>query len=175
MSSNKVTIGISCGDLNGIGIEILIKIFKHKDLLESCTPVLYCPIKALNYYKKKLGFNNFGYVEIQKIENKIPGLLNIIPIINHDIDIKPGRVDKLLGKLALESIDITYGGAKFASFRGDARGAQPIRTDVNLTFRELEYADRHTLYGTGLTAEKFEKGSSDFEHADEFSSIQGSH
>ena len=59
--------------------------------------------------------------------------------------------------LALESIDITYGGAKFASFRGDARGAQPIRTDVNLTFRELEYADRHTLYGTGLTAEKFEK------------------
>ena len=77
--------------------------------------------------------------------------------------------------LALESIDITYGGAKFASFRGDARGAQPIRTDVNLTFRELEYADRHTLYGTGLTAEKFEKGSSDFEHADEFSSIQGSH
>ena len=106
MSSNKVTIGISCGDLNGIGIEILIKIFKHKDLLESCTPVLYCPIKALNYYKKKLGFNNFGYVEIQKIENKIPGLLNIIPIINHDIDIKPGRVDKLLGKLALESIDM---------------------------------------------------------------------
>ncbi len=106
MSSNKVTIGISCGDLNGIGIEILIKIFKHKDLLESCTLVLYCPIKALKYYKKKLGFNNFRYVEIQKIENKIPGLLNIIPIINHDIDIKPGRVDKLLGKLALKSIDM---------------------------------------------------------------------
>ena len=52
MSSNKVTIGISCGDLNGIGIEILIKIIKHKDLLEICTPVLYCPIKALVYYKK---------------------------------------------------------------------------------------------------------------------------
>lgn len=106
MSSNKVTIGISCGDLNGVGIEILIKIFNHKDLLENCTPVLYCPINAIKYYKKNLGFNNFGYVEIQKIENKIPGLLNIIPVINHDIDIKPGRVDKLLGKLALESIDM---------------------------------------------------------------------
>ena len=108
MSSNKVTIGISCGDLNGIGIEILIKIIKHKDLLEICTPVLYCPIKALVYYKKNLDFN-FRYVEIQKIENKIPGLLNIIPITNHDIDIKPGRVDKLHGKLALESIDMVIG------------------------------------------------------------------
>jgi len=106
MSSNKLTIGISCGDLNGVGIEILIKIFNHKDLLENCTPVLYCPINALKYYKKNLGFNNFEYVEIQKIENKIPGLLNIIPIINHDINIKPGRVDELLGKLALESIDM---------------------------------------------------------------------
>ena len=106
MSSNKVTIGISCGDLNGIGIEILIKIFKHKNLLESCTPVLYCPIKALEYYKKNLDFNNFRYVEIQKIENKIPGLLNIIPTLNQDIEIRPGLVDKLLGKLALESIDM---------------------------------------------------------------------
>ena len=55
--------------------------------------------------------------------------------------------------LALESIDITYGGAKFATFRGDARGAQPVKTDMTLTFRELEYADRHTLYGLDPTEE----------------------
>mgnify|MGYP005990610467 FL=1 len=52
--------------------------------------------------------------------------------------------------LALESIDITYGGSKFATFRGDERGAQPIKTDVTLTFRELEYADRHTLYDSKI-------------------------
>ena len=55
--------------------------------------------------------------------------------------------------LALESIDITYGGAKFATFRGDDRGAQPVRTDMTLTFRELEYADRHTLYQSKPVAE----------------------
>ena len=55
--------------------------------------------------------------------------------------------------LALESIDITYGGAKFATFRGDDRGAQPVRTDMTLTFRELEYADRHTLYESKPVAE----------------------
>ena len=74
--------------------------------------------------------------------------------------------------LALESIDLTYGGAKFASFRGDDRGAQPVKTDMILTFRELEYADRHTLYGTDPVkeAERF-----DVRHAAEFANtIQGS-
>ena len=56
--------------------------------------------------------------------------------------------------LALESIDISYGGQKFATFRGDERGAQPVRTDVTLTFRELELADRHTLYGSKVEKEK---------------------
>ena len=56
--------------------------------------------------------------------------------------------------LALESIDISYGGQKFATFRGDERGAQPVRTDVSLTFRELELADRHTLYGSKVEKEK---------------------
>ena len=56
--------------------------------------------------------------------------------------------------LALESIDISYGGQKFATFRGDERGAQPVRTDVTLTFRELELADRHTLYGAKVEKDK---------------------
>ena len=56
--------------------------------------------------------------------------------------------------LALESIDISYGGQKFATFRGDERGAQPVRTDVTLTFRELELADRHTLYGAKIEKDK---------------------
>jgi hypothetical protein len=49
--------------------------------------------------------------------------------------------------LALESVDVTYGGEKFATFRGNAKGAQPIRTDVKLTFKELEIADRASMYG----------------------------
>tara|TARA_B100001113_G_scaffold315616_1_gene281943 strand:+ start:236 stop:1294 length:1059 start_codon:yes stop_codon:yes gene_type:complete len=56
--------------------------------------------------------------------------------------------------LALESIDISYGGQKFATFRGDERGAQPVRTDITLTFRELELADRHTLYGAKIDKDK---------------------
>jgi hypothetical protein len=48
--------------------------------------------------------------------------------------------------LVLENMDIKYGGEKFATFRGNDHGAQPIKTDVTLTFREVEIADRATLY-----------------------------
>ena len=49
--------------------------------------------------------------------------------------------------LGLETVDIKYGGEKFATFRGNKAGAQPVRTDLTLTFRELEIADRHSVYG----------------------------
>ena len=51
-------------------------------------------------------------------------------------------------------LGISYGGQKFATFRGYERGAQPVRTDVTLTFRELELADRHTLYGANVEKDK---------------------
>ena len=49
--------------------------------------------------------------------------------------------------LALESVDVKYGGEKFVTFRGNEKGAQPVRTDVTLTFKELEIADRASIYG----------------------------
>ena len=49
--------------------------------------------------------------------------------------------------LALESVDVKYGGEKFVTFRGNEKGAQPVRTDVVLTFKELEIADRASIYG----------------------------
>ena len=55
--------------------------------------------------------------------------------------------------LVLENVDIKYGGEKFATFRGNQFGAQPVKTDVTLTFREVEVADRMTLYGGGASPE----------------------
>jgi len=52
--------------------------------------------------------------------------------------------------LVLENVDIKYGGEKFATFRGNQHGAQPIKTDVTLQFKEVEVADRSTLFGGGV-------------------------
>ena len=78
------------------------------------------------------------------------------------------RINKYIHQpltLALENIDIKYGGSKFATFRGNSKGAQPVKTDMTLTFRELEYADRTTLYGTNISGDdtkEYEKSNDDF-------------
>ena len=52
--SDKIIVGISIGDLNGIGIEVILKTFKDKRMLEFCTPVLFGATKVISYHKKAL-------------------------------------------------------------------------------------------------------------------------
>ena len=52
MSQNKPIIGVSCGDLNGIGIELIIKTFSDNRILEHCTPIIFASGKAINFYRK---------------------------------------------------------------------------------------------------------------------------
>lgn len=53
MNQQKPVIGISCGDLNGIGIELIIKTFSDNRILEQCTPVIFASNKAINFYKSR--------------------------------------------------------------------------------------------------------------------------
>ena len=50
----KIRVGISIGDLNGVGLEVILKTFRDKRMLEFCTPVLFGSSKALSYHKKIL-------------------------------------------------------------------------------------------------------------------------
>lgn len=77
--------------------------------------------------------------------------------------------------LGLEGVEIKYGGQKFVTFRGDSKGAQPVRTDMTLSFKELEVPDRHSLYGTAHAGDDNPEavsadieGNTNTEHADEF-------
>ena len=55
----KIKLGISMGDPNGIGIEIILKIFEDKRLFDFFTPVVYAPYKLLHQQKKHFGFQKF--------------------------------------------------------------------------------------------------------------------
>ena len=50
----KPIIGFTCGDLNGIGIEIIIKSLANAEILNLCVPVVFANSKALNFYRKTL-------------------------------------------------------------------------------------------------------------------------
>ena len=60
MNKEKVIVGISIGDANGIGPELIIKTFLNKQMLHFCTPVIYGSSKFISYHKKILGYNDFS-------------------------------------------------------------------------------------------------------------------
>ncbi len=77
--ANKIIVGISLGDLNGIGIEVILKTFEDKRMLDFCTPVLFGSTKVVSYHKKAL--NNptqiHGILDIHQINHTKVNLLNI--------------------------------------------------------------------------------------------------
>jgi len=48
---NKPIIGFSCGDINGIGIELIIKVLSDNKVLDFCTPVVFANNKVINFYR----------------------------------------------------------------------------------------------------------------------------
>ena len=62
--SENIVLGISIGDLNGIGSEIILKTFEDSRMLEFCTPVIFANTKLFSYINKTLGTNvNFHGID----------------------------------------------------------------------------------------------------------------
>ena len=103
---NKILIGISHGDFNGISYEILLKTFTDARLMESCTPILYGSSKILSYYKKMLNLGDFPFVNIKTPEQAEEGKLNVLNIIHDEVKIDVGQATETGGKLAALSLDL---------------------------------------------------------------------
>ena len=101
---SKPVIGISCGDINGIGTEIIIKTFSDSRLLEFCTPVLFGSGKLLNFYRKSVPEGNFNWQSIREASRINPKQLNIFTCWEEDIVITPGQLTETGGKYAVKSL-----------------------------------------------------------------------
>lgn len=102
--SEKIIVGISIGDINGIGIEVILKTFEDKRMLEFCTPVLFAPTKVISSYKKVLNIesNTNG---IQSLDKIIPNKINLLNNIwKEDIKVEIGMATKTGGNYALKSL-----------------------------------------------------------------------
>ena len=103
MDNNKnIVVGFSVGDLNGVGLEIILSIFEDKRMLEFCTPVIFGSQKSLNYVKKHFNFSmQFFYAKEnnQISENKI----NVITSYKDDFEINFGEENSRIGEVAIES------------------------------------------------------------------------
>jgi len=104
-NSTKPVIGISAGDLNGIGVEIIIKTFDNTDILEICTPVIFASSKVVSYHKKALGFDKFNFQPINQFDKLHSGKVNLFNSWKEDVVLEFGKEDKQVGKYAVKSLE----------------------------------------------------------------------
>src|SRR6478735_2596112 len=101
---NKPVIGISCGDLNGIGTELIIKTFSDHRILEHCTPVIFASNKLINFYKKSVPEAHFNYQSIKDFSRINPKQINIYNCWEEEIVISPGQLTETGGRYAVISL-----------------------------------------------------------------------
>ena len=102
--SEKIKLGISIGDFNGIGIEIILKTFLDKRMLDFCTPILFGSAKLITAYKKNMDINIL-FNGIKHVDKAIHGQLHILNLWNEEIKIDLGKPTELSGKYAFESLE----------------------------------------------------------------------
>lgn len=103
---SNITIGISQGDFNGIGYEVLLNCFSDPRVLENFTPILYGSSKILSYYKKMVDLPNFPFTNIKHADQAEKGKLNILNIIQEEVKIDVGQATEIAGELAALSLNM---------------------------------------------------------------------
>jgi 4-hydroxythreonine-4-phosphate dehydrogenase len=101
----KYKIGISIGDINGIGPEIIVKTFEDNRILKFFTPIIYGSAKVISYYRKLIQLEKLKYQIIQDPDKANPKILNIINCWDDEININPGEPTEQMGKYALIALD----------------------------------------------------------------------
>jgi len=102
--TTKPIMGITCGDLNGIGTELIIKVFSDSRILELCTPVIFASNKVINFYRKTLPEFNFNWQNIKDLSRLNAKQMNIYNCWEEDVNITPGQLTESGGKYAVISL-----------------------------------------------------------------------
>ncbi len=100
----KIIVGITHGDINGIGYEVIIKTLADNKILELCTPVIYGSPKLMAYHRKAFESKPFNYNQIpsgSKAEHK---QRNIVSCIDDTLRIELGKPTQESGTAALQSL-----------------------------------------------------------------------
>jgi 4-phospho-D-threonate 3-dehydrogenase / 4-phospho-D-erythronate 3-dehydrogenase len=102
--TEKPIIGITCGDINGIGPEVIIKTLSDNRILEFCTPVFFGSNKLINFYRKSVPDLNFNWQNIKELNRPNPKQVNIFNCWEEEIAIQPGQLTDTGGKYAVKSL-----------------------------------------------------------------------
>ncbi len=149
---SKPKIGITHGDINGIGYEVIIKALRDHRVTENFTPVVYGHSKIASYHRKSIDAEDFNFQGTKNAESAIPRKPNLINCSDQNVKIELGKASPIAGEMALISLEKATGDLKKGVI--DALVTAPINKE-NIQSEHFDFPG-HTEY----LAQKF--GNTDY-------------
>ena len=104
-NSRQVKIGITQGDINGIGYEVILKTFSDAAILELCTPVIYGSSKVIAYHKKTMELPPVNSSIIHNVQDAGRNRVNIINCVDEEVKVELAVPTEESGKAAFRAIE----------------------------------------------------------------------
>jgi 4-hydroxythreonine-4-phosphate dehydrogenase len=105
MEKKTIIAGISQGDINGIGYEVIIKALMDSEINDICVPVVYGSPKVAAYHRKALNINNFSFNNIRSAEEANHKKTNLINCLDDNIRVELGKSTTQGGEAAFASLE----------------------------------------------------------------------
>lgn len=100
-----IRIGITIGDINGIGPEVIIKALRDNRILQDCIPIIYGSTKTMSYHKKAINDEEFVYQSCKSASEALPKKINIVNVWQDEIKFDLGQSTETGGKYAFLSLE----------------------------------------------------------------------
>lgn len=105
MNTHPIKVGITVGDINGVGMEVILKTLSDPEMFRNSVPVIYASTKAVSYYKKVLELNEFNFTTVKDVAEALIKKVSVFNCWEEDFDIVPGEKNANGGKYALLSME----------------------------------------------------------------------
>ncbi|MEO7310014.1 MAG: 4-hydroxythreonine-4-phosphate dehydrogenase PdxA [Chitinophagaceae bacterium] len=116
--TSKPIIGFTSGDLNGIGLELIIKSLSDTRILEHCAPVVFASNKSINFYRKVLPDVNFVYQSVKDFSRVNNKMVNVINCWEEEVQITPGVLNEIGGDYGRRSLVAAVDALKAGHIQG---------------------------------------------------------
>ena len=105
MESEKIILGITHGDINGIGYEVILKSLTDSRMLDMFTPVIYGSSKLAGFHRKNIDLQGINLNVINSIEEASPKRINILNCVDEELKVDLGQSTPEAGAAALSALN----------------------------------------------------------------------
>lgn len=141
-ANTKIKVGISVGDLHGIGMEVILKTLADNRICDLCTAVIYGSDKLCKFNEKALQINNLNINSISSLDKTKSNLSSVLNVWEEDVEIKFGEASASSGEYAFRSLSAAVDDLKAGKI--DALVTAPINKKT-IQSEEFDFAG-HTEY-----------------------------